>query len=118
MVHTNKKTMKRSLMISNLRIELRRKQAGYVTERNAIQWVNRFFDEMSIVHSSQIRPWQKEHFLAGIKKDDHTSFEDQLQAKSSLLFLYDRVLKRTSGFSLQADSEDVDTEPGSFRFTA
>lgn len=105
--------MKRSLILSNLRIELRRKETGYSTEKNTIRWVTTFLDQMSIVHSSQIRTWQKDLFLSQLKNREDLSYEVHLQAKSSLLFLFERVLKHYPGFT----GESGDNEPQSFRIT-
>lgn len=110
--------MKRSLILSNLRIELRRKQAGYKTEKNIQRWVSAFLDQMAIDHSSQIRVWQRDLFLSDLKNNGETSYEELLQAKSALLFLYERVLKRNYGFTSTASSRnEPDNCPGSFRFT-
>ena len=108
--------MKRSLILSRLRIEIRRKQAGYPTEKNMLHWVNLFLDEMAIVHSSQIRQWQKDLFLSKLQNRGSVSYEELLQAKSSLLFLYNRVLNHSNGFAQKDD--EMDTEPGVFRITA
>lgn len=109
--------MKKSLILSNLRIELRRKQAGYQTEKYTLKWAETFLDQMSIVHSSQIRLWQRDAFLLRLKNSDDISYEDQLKARSSLLFLYNRVLKRNPGFTTDIDKHDADGEPGIFKFT-
>ncbi len=108
--------MKRSLILSRLRIEIRRKGAGYPTEKNILRWVNKFFDDMSIAHSSQIREWQKELFLSKLQNSEHANYEEMLQAKSSLLFLFNRVLNQSNGFVQKSD--EYDTEPGVFRITA
>ncbi len=108
--------MNRSLILSNLRMEIRRKQSGYSTERMMLNWVNRFFEEMSIAHASQIREWQKDLFLKKLQAKGDVSYEEQLQAKSSLLFLFEKVLKPSSGYI--HSSEKNDTEPGIFRITA
>ncbi len=108
--------MTRSLILSKLRIELRRKQAGYSTEKTMLRWINRFLDEMSIAHSSQIRDWQRELFISNLQNDENTRHHDLLQAKSSLLFLFERVLKQSSGFANRP--EEIDSEPGVFRITA
>jgi len=105
--------MKKSLMLSNLRIELRRKQSSFSTERVMLNWVKKFFEEMSIVHSSQIRDWQKEMFLTNLHKNNEVSFEDLLQAKSSILFLFEKVLKQT-----ELSKNVSEEEPGVFRITA
>lgn len=108
--------MNRSLILSKLRIEVRRKHAGFSTERTMMYWVRRFLDEMSISHSSQIREWQKEMFLTKIQNKSDISYEELLQARSSLMFLFERILKTSSGFVHTA--EDQETEPGLFKFTA
>lgn len=108
--------MRKSLMLSNLRIEIRRKQAGYPTEKTMIGWTNKFFDEMSIAHSSQIRDWQKDLFLSKLQKSGEISYEDQLQARSSLLFLFEKVLKQSNGFNPAKDNQEND--PGVLRITA
>lgn len=105
--------MKRSLILSNLRIELRRKQTGYTTEKITIRWVTAFLDRMSVVHSSQIRTWQKDLFLSELKNRDDVSYEVQLQAKSSLLFLFERVLESCPGFT----SENQENYTETFRIT-
>jgi len=108
--------MTRSLILSKIRIELRRKQAGYLTEKTMLRWINRFFDEMSISHSSQIRDWHRELFLSNLRNNENTEYQDVLQAKSSLLFLFERVLKHAAGFTNR--QEELDSDPGVFRITA
>jgi hypothetical protein len=108
--------MNRSLILSNLRIEIRRKQAGYSTERTTLDWARKFLDEMSIAHSSQIRDWQKELFLNRLQNSTDFSYEELLQAKSSLLFLFEKVLKPSNGFVQNSDEREA--EPGVFRITA
>lgn len=100
-------------MLSNLRVELRRKETRFSTERLMLAWAKRFFDEMAIVHSSQIRDWQKEMFLSALQKNNDISYEELLQARSSLLFLYERVLKQTDSSNFSREQE-----PGSFKITA
>ena len=109
--------MKKSLILSNLRIELRRKLAGYQTEKTTLKWVEDFFDQMAIVHSSQIRTWQRDAFLSRLKNNENISYEDQLKARSSLMFLFDRVLKRSPGFSSGIKQNEADNEPGVFKIT-
>lgn len=108
--------MNRSLILSNLRIELRRKQAKFLAEKNSVNWIKAFFDEMSIAHSSQIRSWQKELFISRLRNNSDISREELLQAESALTFLYDRVLKQSNGFVKSTDDEAI--EPGVFRITA
>lgn len=109
--------MKRSLILSGLRTELRKKHADYNTEKLAQKWVNEFLDELSIVHSSQIRSWQKDFFLSGLQ-NKKISKEELLQAKSALLFLYDRVLNIKPTLTNTDYKDDTSTEPGVFRITA
>jgi hypothetical protein len=108
--------MNRSLILSNLRIEARRKQAGFVTERAMLNWVQMFLDDMSIAHASQIREWQKELFLANLQNKGEISYEELLQARSALVFLFEKVLKPSSGYVQPAD--DHEAEPGIFKITA
>lgn len=107
--------MNRSLILSRLRIEVRRKQAGYPTERTMIRVVRNFMDRMSLTHASQIREWHKDLFLSQLKNDENISDEEILQTKSSLLFLFERVLKPSNTF-VQPD-EEGEREPGVFRIT-
>lgn len=109
--------MKRSLILSNLRIELRKKNADYNTEKVAQKWVKEFLDDLSIVHSSQIRNWQRDLFLTRIQTAN-SSKEEILQAKSALLFLYERVLKKSPGIRDHSSFEDHESEPGVFKITA
>lgn len=109
--------MKRSLILSNTRVELRRKQAGYTTERTVLKWVEDFLNECSISHSSQIRLWQKEAFISGLKNSGTISRDEMLQARSALIFLYDKVLRKNTGLSLNQSHEFEDAEPGVFRIT-
>lgn len=106
--------MNRALILSKLRIEVRRKEAGYPTERTMIRVARNFMDRMSLTHASQIREWHKDLFISQLKNDENISDEELLQTKSSLLFLYERVLKPSNSF-LQPDDEE--REPGVFRIT-
>lgn len=107
--------MNRALILSKLRIEVRRKESGYPTERTMIRVVRNFLDGMSLTHASQIREWHKDLFLSRLKSDENISDEELLLTKSSLLFLFERVLKPSNAF-LQPDDE-VEREPGVFRIT-
>lgn len=109
--------MKRSLILSHLRIELRKKNSDYNTEKLAQKWVNDFLEEFSIVDSTQLNHWQKEVFLGKIKHKS-TSQEEYLQARSALLFLYSRVLKVKSTSNAPNQAEEIDLEPGVIRITA
>lgn len=106
--------MNRSLILSKLRIEVRRKEAGYPTERTMIRVAKNFLEGMSLTHASQIREWHKDLFISQLKNDENVSDEELLQTKSSLLFLFERVLKPSNSF-LQPDDEE--REPGVFRIT-
>lgn len=107
--------MNRSLILSRLRIEVRRKQAGYPTEKTMVGWAKQFMDHMSLSHSSQFREWQRDLFLANLKNGSDVSEKEILQAKSSLLFLYERVLKLSSGY---VENYEEEAGPGVFRITA
>lgn len=108
--------MKRSLIISNFRIETRRKSNPYRSEARSIRYVNRFLDELSIVHSSQIRPWQIEYFISQMIKEG-ADRDELLIARSALRFLFDRVLRLTENSEANPSSE-IDTAPGVMRITA
>lgn len=107
--------MNRSLILSRLRIEVRRKDSGYPKERTMIRIAKNFLENMSLSHSSQIREWHKDLYLSRLKNNKNTSDEELLQTKSSLLFLFERVLKPSNSF-VQAD-EHSEREPGIFRIT-
>lgn len=117
MVHTYKKgmIMDRSMIISKTRVEIRRKMNSFQKERAVISWIQQFFDEMSIDHSSQVRHWQQEAFLSKLKNKHGLSKEDLLQARSALLFMNSAVLGKSR---YSTGSIDLDTEPGVFRITA
>jgi len=107
--------MNRSLIISRTRVEIRRKLTGLQKERAVIGWIQKFFDDMSIDHSSQIRLWQQQAFLSNLKSNPDVSREEVLQARSALLFMYSTILGK-NGSPLQ--SSDIDSEPGVFKITA
>ncbi len=107
--------MNRLLIISRTRVEVRRKKGGLSKERVIISWLKKFFDDMSIDHSSQIRIWQKEAFLSKLKSSPDYSREEVLQASSALLFLYSTILGMSEASSRLSD---VDSEPGVFKITA
>ncbi|WP_234572555.1 phage integrase N-terminal SAM-like domain-containing protein [Rhodohalobacter sp. 614A] len=107
--------MNRALILSKLRIEIRRKEAGYPTERTMIRVARHFMDRMSLTHASQIREWHKDLFLSQLKNDENISDEELLQTKSSLLFLFEKVLKPSSSFI--QPNEEAEREPGVFRIT-
>ena len=109
--------MRRELILSNLRIELRRKQASYLSEKRALSFVNDFLNKMSIVHSSQIRIWQKEFFLSELERNIDSSKEDLLQAKSALTFLYNIVLKKGRGIDFTGSDDESNADPGILKIT-
>lgn len=88
--------MKRSLILSNYRIAFRKKNAPYTNEVSTLKWVSRFLDVCSIADSSQLRRWQIDYFLADLKKEGF-GFDDILQARSAVLFLFERVLQKQKG---------------------
>lgn len=107
--------MNRSLILSKLRIEVRRKDSGYPTERTMVQNVRKFLDGMSLTHASQIREWHKDLYISRLKSKENVSDEELLQTKSSLLFLFEKVLKPSNSFVQTDDSSERD--PGVFRIT-
>jgi len=107
--------MNRSLILSKLRIEVRRKESGYPTERTMIRNVRKFLDGMSLTHASQIREWHKDLYISRLKNKENISDEELLQTKSSLLFLFERVLKPSNSF-VQTE-ENSEPQPGVFRIT-
>lgn len=107
--------MNRSLILSKLRIEIRRKESGYPTERTMIRNVQKFLESMSLSHSSQIRGWHRDLFLSRMRSDPDRSEEELLQMKSSLLFLFEKVLKPSHSFVQTEEGSDKD--PGVFRIT-
>lgn len=107
--------MNRSLILSKLRIEVRRKNSGYPTERTMIRNVRKFLEGMSLTHTSQIREWHRDLYISRLKNKENISDEELLQTKSSLLFLFERVLKPSNTF-VQTD-ENSEREPGVFRIT-
>jgi len=86
--------MNKSLILSTFRTEFRRKGASYKQERTALRWVRKFLDEFTIDHSSQIRHWQTDVFIAELKKGDY-AYDDLLQAQSALRFMMKRILNRS-----------------------
>ena len=107
--------MNRLLIISRTRVEVRRKKGGLSKERVIISWLKKFFDDMSIDHSSQIRIWQKEAFLSKLKSSPDYSREEVLQASSALLFLYSTILGMNG---VNSQISDLESEPGVFKITA
>lgn len=90
--------MNQNLMISRVRTELRRKNASFSTERTTVRWIKTFFESMSLTHSSQIEQWQMEAFLSTVADRRSLNRDEILKARSSLRFLYNRVLKRSGSF--------------------
>lgn len=104
--------MRQSRILSNYRSEFRRAGLPYKNEATALRWVRKFLLEFSIDHSSQLRNWQVDYYIAELKKRD-LSYDERLQARSSLRFLMDRVLK------IEKDSmhQYENANPGVFRVT-
>lgn len=107
--------MNRSLILSNFRAEFRRKNASYKKEAATLRWIRRFLDELSISHSSQIRLWHFDYFISDLKDRD-VSFDELLLARSSLRFLFEKVLDHKINANTQQGQ--FDRAPGSFRITA
>ena len=109
--------MRRELILSNLRIELRRKQASYLSEKRAVSLVNDFLENMSIVHSSQIRRWQKDYFLSEMERSSERTKDEFLQAKSALTFLFNIVLKKGRGIDVNGYDDENGGDSGVFKIT-
>lgn len=85
--------MNRSHILSNFRTEFRRKGYSYKQEVTSLNWIRRFLKEFDIEHDSQIQQWQADLFLSNLNRRN-ISFDDQLQAKSSITFLFRFILRR------------------------
>ena len=83
--------MNRSQMLSNTRVEIRRKDSGYRTEITLKQWIKKFLEEFSIYHSRQLTEWQIDYFISTLKRENRYSVDEILQAKSAILFLFEKV---------------------------
>jgi hypothetical protein len=110
--------MNRSQILSGLRIELRRKLADYNTEKTACLWAQKFLDDLSLNHSNQLAGWQIDYFISSMKRSNYYSNEEILQAKSSLLFLFDRVLGRQFFSANGSAAGNPDTDAGIFKVPA
>ncbi len=107
--------MDRSQIISKTRVEIRRKMTGLQKERCVIGWIEEFFNEMSINHSSQIRLWQRQAFISALQNKSNLSRDEILQARSAILFLYKNILGKNGPF---LQNGGLDSEPGVFKITA
>lgn len=104
--------MNRSQILSNTRVEARRKDSGYRTEITMRQWIKMFLDELSITHSRHLMEWQVDYFISTLKRDERYSASEILQAKSALRFLFERVV------NTEGDAENSDHTEDLFRITA
>jgi len=95
--------MRKSRILSSFRTEYRRARASYQSEIAALRWVQRFLNDFSIDHSSQIRQWQFDYFISKQKKTH--SYVDVLQAKAALQFLFSRVLHHEFNSDIDTDTE-------------
>ena len=104
--------MNRSQMLSNTRVEVRRKDSGYRTEITMRQWIKKFLDELSITHSRQLMEWQVDYFISTLRRDERYSASEILQAKSALMFLFERVVNS------ECDPDNSQQAENNFRITA
>lgn len=110
--------MNRSLILSNLRIELRKKQADYNTENITCHWVSCFLNDLSIVHANQLERWQIDFFISELKNRNGGTQGEVLQAKSALLFLFNRVMGKYGYSDFDRNRNVSDSGEGFFRITA
>lgn len=103
--------MKRTRLLSVYRAEFRRKEASYKDEVSSLRWVRKFLDKFSIEHSSQIRQWQVDVFIAELRKKGY-AVDDLFQSRSSLRFLMEKILQRPQNVEPAEDES-----PGVFRVT-
>lgn len=90
--------MDKNLILSKLRIEIRRSDAAYSKEKSVIRWVKHFFNESDITHSSQLKSWHIDHYLFKMMNNPDYNDIDFTQAKAAIKLLYDKVLNETAGF--------------------
>jgi site-specific recombinase XerC len=109
--------MKKSLILSNFRIEFRRNNASYKEEKNALRWIQQFMNEFAFIHSSQMRSWHLDFFISNLKKEGAT-YDELLQARSALRFLYQKILRQPVDQNVTHGLEEFDAGPDSFKITA
>jgi hypothetical protein len=73
---------------------------------------------MSLTHSSQIEQWQMEAFLSTVADRRSLNRDEVLKARSSLRFLYNRVLKRSGRFVKAVEVDERSENEGVIRITA
>lgn len=83
--------MNRAKLISAVRTELRRAGAGYISEKTAIRWIDRFLDDLLIDEAGQIRPWQRDYFLRKVRYRNGIYGSDLLEAEEALDLLYEKA---------------------------
>ena len=94
-------------VIQRLRREVRLRGMALRTERAYVGWVRRFLNECGSDDAALFGALEVRNFLTGLAVDGNVAPSTQNQAKSALLFLYERILGRDFGFldAAAADKE-------------
>ncbi len=112
--------MRKEMILSRVRIELRRKRSTYIVEKRGMRWVTAFMENMAIEDSSQVRLWQRDYYLLLLDEDDNFTQEDAIQAARALNILYNDVLRHHRGVDLpgnQRGEKGIEPKPGILRIT-
>lgn len=111
--------MRKELILSRLRTELRRKRTAYRVEKRVMRWGAAFIEKMSIEDSSQIRLWQGEYYLLLIDEDVNFTQHDVKEAGKALNILFNDVLRFHHDMDLSGNRGEngIEPEPGILMIT-
>ncbi|MCC5914103.1 MAG: hypothetical protein JJU46_06980 [Balneolaceae bacterium] len=100
--------MNRAKMISAVRTELRRSGEGYIREKTAVRWIDRFLDDLLIDESGQIRPWQRDYFLRKVRYRNGIYGRDLLEAEEAIELLFKKAGLPELGCESNFDFDDIE----------
>ncbi len=87
--------MTRAKVLSKMRIEMRKRNYGFQTERAYQQWINGFISYHELTDPTEITEEQVMSYIAYLGEDEKITTHSQRQVLAALLFLADRVFNQS-----------------------
>lgn len=85
--------MKKQLLLDQVRIEIRRRNYSYRTEKSYCRWIKQFVRYHNLTHPSELKANDVVSFLNHLAIKRNVAASTQNQALCALVFLYEQVLK-------------------------
>lgn len=86
--------MGKSILLSKIRTEIRRREMSYRTEQTYIRWITRFIYYQNLEHPENMGEQEVVEFLNYLVTERDVSESVQNQARQAIQFLYSHIIRK------------------------